>query len=101
MVRCLLPVQRLCPKRASKPYDFSSFRFAGVALVAGPRRARARVPIGKPQIRQRHGDRAVYLQAVTMEPAGMMREPKASDIHLEADIKATDKNSQRLRRTAP
>jgi uncharacterized protein involved in high-affinity Fe2+ transport len=36
---------------------------------------------------------AVYLQPVAMEPAGMMREARASDIHLEADVKATGRNA--------
>lgn len=35
---------------------------------------------------------AVYLQPVEMEPAGMMRPAKDSDIHLEADIKALHDN---------
>lgn len=35
---------------------------------------------------------AVYLQPVEMEPAGMMRAAKESDIHLEADIKALHDN---------
>jgi len=49
-------------------------------------------PIGKPQIRDGLEVAAVYLQPVAMEPPGMMRDAKASDIHLEADIKATDNN---------
>lgn len=35
---------------------------------------------------------AVYLQPVEMEPAGMMRTAKDSDIHLEADIAALNNN---------
>ena len=50
-------------------------------------------PIGKPQIRNGMEVAAVYLQPIAMDPPGMMRDAKASDIHLEADIKATDKNS--------
>ena len=50
-------------------------------------------PIGKPQIRDGLEVATVYLQPMTMEPAGMMRGASASDIHLEADIKAHgDKN---------
>ena len=49
-------------------------------------------PIGKPQIRDGMEVAAVYLQPIAMEPAGMMRDARTSDIHLEADIKATDKN---------
>ncbi|MBS0321274.1 MAG: iron transporter [Proteobacteria bacterium] len=50
-------------------------------------------PIGKPQLKNGMEIAAVYLQPIEMEPAGMMRDAKASDIHLEADIHATDKNS--------
>jgi uncharacterized protein involved in high-affinity Fe2+ transport len=35
---------------------------------------------------------AVYLQPIEMEPAGMMRPAKDSDVHLEADVKATKGN---------
>ena len=35
---------------------------------------------------------AVYLQPIEMEPAGMMRAAKDSDVHLEADIKALKDN---------
>lgn len=35
---------------------------------------------------------AVYLQPIEMDPPGMMRAAKDSDIHLEADIKAIDGN---------
>jgi uncharacterized protein involved in high-affinity Fe2+ transport len=50
-------------------------------------------PIGKPQVRDGMEVAAVYLQPIAMEPAGMMRDAKTSDIHLEADIHATDKNA--------
>jgi periplasmic iron binding protein len=67
--------------------------FTGVAALAAASSAPAlEYPIGKPQIRDGMEVATVYLQPVTMEPAGMMRDAKASDIHLEADIKATDKN---------
>ncbi|MBV6273837.1 iron transporter [Alcaligenaceae bacterium CGII-47] len=56
----------------------------------------AEYPIGQPA--QLHGLEvaAVYLQPVEMEPAGMMREAKDSDIHLEADIHATADNKNGL-----
>jgi uncharacterized protein involved in high-affinity Fe2+ transport len=63
-----------------------------LACVTGPALA-LEYPIGKPQIRGGMEIAAVYLQPITMEPAGMMRDAKLSDIHLEADIKATDKNN--------
>jgi periplasmic iron binding protein len=52
-------------------------------------------PIGKPQVVTAAGMEvgAVYLQPVEMEPAGMMRPAKDSDVHLEADIKATKGNN--------
>jgi periplasmic iron binding protein len=49
-------------------------------------------PVGKPQIQNGMEIATVYLQPIAMEPAGMMRDAKVSDIHLEADIKATDDN---------
>jgi periplasmic iron binding protein len=50
-------------------------------------------PIGKPQLHDGMEIAAVYLQPIAMEPTGMMRDAKLSDVHLEADIKATDKNA--------
>jgi len=49
-------------------------------------------PIGTPQ--QRYGMEigAVYLQPVEMEPEGMMRPTKDSDVHMEADIHALASN---------
>ena len=49
-------------------------------------------PIGTPQQRAGMEIGAVYLQAVTMEPDGMMRKVEESDIHLEADIHAMGGN---------
>ena len=50
-------------------------------------------PVGKPQ----HGGGmevgAVYLQPITMAPAGIMRPAADSDIHLEADIHALADNA--------
>ena len=45
-------------------------------------------PIGTPQQRFGMEIGAVYLQAVSMEPEGMMKKAEESDIHIEADIKA-------------
>ncbi len=50
-------------------------------------------PIGKPQVKNGMEIAAVYLQPVVMEPVGMMRDAKASDVHMEADIKATHDNA--------
>jgi uncharacterized protein involved in high-affinity Fe2+ transport len=49
-------------------------------------------PIGKPQSGSGMEVAAVYLQPIEMDPPGMMREAKESDVHLEADIKATKDN---------
>jgi uncharacterized protein involved in high-affinity Fe2+ transport len=51
-------------------------------------------PIGKPKTVDAAGMEvaAVYLQPIEMEPPGMMRAAKDSDVHLEADIKALKGN---------
>ncbi len=72
----------------------AAWAFAGTLLIMSAGTASAlEYPIGKPQIRDGMEVAAVYLQPIAMEPPGMMRDAKASDIHLEADIKATDKNN--------
>jgi periplasmic iron binding protein len=62
-----------------------------LTLVAAPACA-LEVPIGKPQVRAGMEIAAVYLQPVAMEPEGMMRRAADSDIHLEADIHAQERN---------
>lgn len=52
----------------------------------------AEMPVGKPQYCGGMEIAAVYLQPIEMEPQGMMRPAKDSDIHLEADIHATEDN---------
>lgn len=49
-------------------------------------------PIGKPQIDGGMEVAAVYLQPITMDPPGMMRDAAKSDVHLEADIHAVKNN---------
>lgn len=49
-------------------------------------------PIGKPVEKGGMEIGAVYLQPVEMDPPGMMRAAKDSDIHLEADIHALANN---------
>ncbi|SPU49966.1 iron transporter [Bordetella trematum] len=49
-------------------------------------------PIGKPVEKGGMEIGAVYLQPVEMDPPGMMRPAKDSDIHLEADIHALANN---------
>jgi uncharacterized protein involved in high-affinity Fe2+ transport len=50
-------------------------------------------PIGKAQTVGGIEITAVYLQPVEMDPPGMMRAAAESDIHLEADIRATKANA--------
>jgi uncharacterized protein involved in high-affinity Fe2+ transport len=57
-------------------------------LTAAPAALAVEYPIGAPENRYGMEIGAVYLQAVRMEPDGMMLPPEKSDIHLEADIKA-------------
>jgi len=49
-------------------------------------------PIGIPQQKAGMEIAAVYLQAVEMEPDGMMKKVSESDIHIEADIHALSNN---------
>lgn len=56
----------------------------------------AEYPIGKPKEINGLEVAAVYLQPVEMEPKGMMRAAKESDVHLEADIHATADNKNGL-----
>lgn len=49
-------------------------------------------PIGTPQQRNGMEIAAVYLQPIEMEPEGMMRPVKDSDVHMEADIHALGNN---------
>ena len=65
---------------------------AGVSIVFAVTAQAAEYPIGKPVNQHGMEIAAVYLQPITMEPAGMMRDAKDSDIHLEADIHATADN---------
>ncbi|KGD97090.1 membrane protein [Achromobacter sp. RTa] len=52
----------------------------------------AEYPIGKPAEKGGMEIGAVYLQPIEMDPPGMMRPAKDSDVHLEADIHATAGN---------
>lgn len=49
-------------------------------------------PIGEAQEKDGMKISAVYLQPIEMDPPGMMRDAKDSDVHLEADIKAAKGN---------
>ncbi|WP_425305152.1 iron transporter [Candidatus Tokpelaia sp.] len=72
---------------------YSAYAIAlGAAAFAGSRSFAAEMPVGKPQYCGGMEIAAVYLQPIEMDPAGMMRPVKDSDIHLEADIHATEDN---------
>ena len=67
---------------------------ATALLAAVPMAAQAaETPIGKPHLEAGMEVAVVYLQPIEMEPAGMMREARSSDIHLEADIHAAKGNT--------
>ena len=66
---------------------------AAVALFGAGSLALAKeTPVGKPQSVGGMEIGAVYLQPIEMEPAGVMRDAKDSDVHLEADIHASKDN---------
>ena len=66
---------------------------AVVTAVAALSVSAAEYPIGKQHIEGGMEVGAVYLQPIEMDPPGMMRAAADSDIHLEADIKATKGNA--------
>ena len=53
----------------------------------------AEFPIGAPQVTGGMEVAAVYLQPIEMDPPGMMLPAAESDVHLEADIHATEDNA--------
>jgi len=63
-------------------------------LLLAPKAHAKEYPIGEPQLCPGLEVGAVYLQPIEMAPAGMMRATADSDIHLEADIRATADNRQ-------
>src|SRR5215471_10112678 len=71
-----------------------SAAIVAAALLALPGSTGAKeYPIGKPKTANGMEISAVYLQPIEMDPPGMMRAAAESDIHLEADIKATKGNA--------
>ena len=63
------------------------------ALVASLSAAQAKeYPIGQHVKQNGLEISAIYLQPIEMDPPGMMRAAAESDVHLEADIKATKDN---------
>jgi len=66
----------------------------GLLLLTAPAIQAKEYPIGAPQQCEGLDVGAVYLQPIEMDPPGMMRAVAASDVHLEADIKALADNRQ-------
>ena len=62
------------------------------SLLLTPLAQAKEYPIGEPQQCGGMEVGAVYLQPVEMDPPGMMRAAADSDVHLEADISATEDN---------
>lgn len=62
------------------------------SLLLAPLAHAKEYPIGEPQQCGGMEVGAVYLQPVEMEPEGMMLDAAKSDVHLEADIAATEDN---------
>jgi periplasmic iron binding protein len=65
---------------------------AALALGLAQAAVAKEYPIGKPQKKGGMEVAAVYLQPIEMDPPGMMAAAADSDVHLEADIKATKDN---------
>lgn len=65
---------------------------AAMGMVSWGVAQAAETPIGKPQTCGGMEIAAVYLQPIEMEPANIMLAAAKSDVHLEADIHATNGN---------
>lgn len=74
-----------------KKFLYSSSYLSVATLMLSSAQA-AETPIGKPVKYAGMEIGAVYLQPIPMMPAGMMNPVDKSDIHLEADIHATQDN---------
>jgi uncharacterized protein involved in high-affinity Fe2+ transport len=73
---------------------FQKICFASVLWMGAVSQGWAKeTPVGKAQSVSGMEIGAVYLQPIEMEPPGMMRDAKESDVHLEADIKAEKGNT--------
>jgi periplasmic iron binding protein len=72
---------------------FSAVVIAAALLALSNSANPKEYPIGKPKTANGMEISAVYLQPIEMEPPGMMRAAADSDVHLEADIKATKGNA--------
>jgi uncharacterized protein involved in high-affinity Fe2+ transport len=73
-------------------FGFASVALSCIAFLGASPLAAKEYPIGKPQLKNGMEIAAVYLQPIEMDPAGVMRLAKDSDIHLEADVRAAKDN---------
>ena len=69
------------------------FAAAALMMIGSGTAAAKEIPIGAPQAVSGMEIGAVYLQPIEMEPEGIMRPARNSDVHLEADIKAGRDNT--------
>jgi uncharacterized protein involved in high-affinity Fe2+ transport len=85
--------QAALPENDMSKSPLWSSLIASAAFIAAGTLAQAKeYPIGKHVIENGLEIAAVYLQPIEMDPPGMMRAAAESDVHLEADIKATKDN---------
>jgi hypothetical protein len=70
---------------------FTLIGVAGAVGIGWPATAKE-YPIGTSQEKNGMEIGAVYLQPIEMDPPGVMRSAKDSDVHLESDIKAAKDN---------
>jgi periplasmic iron binding protein len=74
-----------------KAASFTLLCVAAATVISGTAAAKE-YPVGTPQEKEGMEIAAVYLQPIEMEPADVMLPAAQSDVHLEADIKATKNN---------
>ncbi|MCB1541429.1 MAG: iron transporter [Hyphomicrobiales bacterium] len=70
-----------------------AFALTLVAAFAATGAIAKEIPLGAPKTEGGMNIAAVYLQPIEMEPEGMMRPARESDVHMEADIKAAKGNT--------
>ena len=70
-----------------------AFALSLVAAFVATGAVAKEIPLGAPKTEGGMNIAAVYLQPIEMEPEGMMRPAKESDVHMEADIKAAKGNT--------
>jgi periplasmic iron binding protein len=87
-----LPVKKPLMERQKMEFRFACLGAVAALCVVSSAAQAKEIPIGQAQEKEGMNIAAVYLQPIEMDPPGMMRDAKESDIHLEADIKAAKGN---------